>query len=46
MLEDSEVKKQDTTVISNQGRNVGDDPKSERSSCKGQNPRERTRSRR
>lgn len=44
MLEDSEAKKQDTTVITNQGRNVGEDPKGERSSCKGQSPRERTRS--
>jgi len=36
MLEDSEVKKQDTTTIWNQEKNVGEDSKGERSSCKGQ----------
>jgi len=44
MLEDSEVKKQNTTVIWNQEKNVGEDSRGERSSCKGQNPRKRTNS--
>jgi len=42
MLKNSKVKKQDTTIIWNQEKYVGEDSKGGRSSYKGQNPRERT----